>query len=872
MPSLRTAVLFLTLSLAAPSFAAIYEVDSLADSGPGTLRQAILEANSGACNSCTIRLAFPQPRYGAPLPRINLLSPLPALTAPQARIAPFEREGQTDYFGSTVVEVNGAQAGPDADGFRARNASGVFLAGVAFVSFSRHGVDIRNSTGLRLRAEGHDNGGNGLLLVETSGRASGFFSGNGGNGVYVGRSANLEMSGLVGYRNDSYLPRGNRGNGVHLHDVQNVSFNFGRIGYNAHSGILITGNSSKVNLGANTFESNGLLAIDHGADGPSVADAPMIESATWNRGYVRVRGTIRSRPNSVVYISFYQTATPDPSGYGEGSIHLFPDYGSRYQNLKTDENGFVTFEATFHDFYRSPRLRRSYVTALATVSPTGFGTPDTSEFGRTVQIVDDEITYFVTTTADSGAGSLRRAIEDSNNGECVSTYPCEIHFNIPTLPDSRGVLTIQPRTPLPAMSREAVTLYGRSQREFAGDTNPAGPEIELNGALCARCSGFEVRGTPGRHVFGIAVTDLVINGFDGDGFVATGAEGGTLNAVLIGSYIGTDPTAAQIVANGGSGVRVDGATLSVNGSFRLINDRPEPGYNVISGNRGDGIRVDRGMARSDSNRIGTDLSGVMALPNERHGVFVRESAAGVYSSIVAFNRGTGILSTGGAVAIGSQIHSNGGLGIDFRGDGVTENGPGAQQNAPEIRSAVAEGDNTRITFTLDSPPPGREHEYLVELFASSFVDASGRGEGRTRVASVITSGRAGEVVTELVRQNLAGKYISGTATRYNPIVFTAGGATSEFSRSVQAISGGCPDAVPVLVEQSGNRFRWSAAAGANAYRIWVMKPGELPRIVFEGTALEAQIDLPTGTYEWWVEARFDPCYGTQSEHRSAVVE
>jgi hypothetical protein len=54
--------------------------------------------------------------------------------------------------------------------------------------------------------------------------------------------------------------------------------------------------------------------------------------------------------------------------------------------------------------------------------------------------------------------------------------------------------------------------------------------------------------------------------------------------------------------------------------------------------------------------------------------------------------------------------------------------------------------------------------------------------------------------------------------------------------------------------------------GATEYRIWFMARGDEPRIAFRGVATSTTVRLPVGS-EWWMEARFDPCYGTQSEDR-----
>ncbi len=63
-------------------------------------------------------------------------------------------------------------------------------------------------------------------------------------------------------------------------------------------------------------------------------------------------------------------------------------------------------------------------------------------------------TYTVTSTADSGAGSLRQAITDANGNPGADT----INFNIV----GSGVHTIAPATALPNLT-DAVTINGYSQ-------------------------------------------------------------------------------------------------------------------------------------------------------------------------------------------------------------------------------------------------------------------------------------------------------------------------------------------------------------------------------------------------------------------------
>src|SRR5690242_4562474 len=103
-------------------------------------------------------------------------------------------------------------------------------------------------------------------------------------------------------------------------------------------------------------------------------------------------------------------------------------------------------------------------------------------------------TFLVTTTADSGAGSLRQAILDA---DAAPAGPLTIDFQIPTsdpnfvdddaalsggdaAPD---VFVISPLSALPALNNPnaGIAIDGGSQTAFTGDTNPFGPEVVLDG-------------------------------------------------------------------------------------------------------------------------------------------------------------------------------------------------------------------------------------------------------------------------------------------------------------------------------------------------------------------------------------------------------
>ncbi|MFZ6021488.1 MAG: hypothetical protein ACOYXO_17975, partial [Chloroflexota bacterium] len=225
--------------------------------------------------------------------------------------------------------------------------------------------------------------------------------------------------------------------------------------------------------------------------------------------------------------------------------------------------------------------------------------------------------YNVTTTADSGAGSLRQAILDANANPGADT----ITFAIGA-PGSQQ--TIQPLSALPTIS-DPVTVDGWSQGG-AGYTGP--PLVELNGALA------------GSQVFGLTITagsstvrGLVINGFVGGGF-AGGIRlqtGG--NNWLYGNYIGTDFAGATRVANQ-RGVWIDGGSSNnrIGTNADGVNDAAE--RNVISANIDQNIWIYQPATTGNKimgNYIGLNASGTAAVGTNNQtvatsGILVQESS------------------------------------------------------------------------------------------------------------------------------------------------------------------------------------------------------------------------------------------------------
>src|SRR3990172_9606055 len=88
--------------------------------------------------------------------------------------------------------------------------------------------------------------------------------------------------------------------------------------------------------------------------------------------------------------------------------------------------------------------------------------------------------FVVTNTNDSGAGSLRDAIDQAN----ANPGQNEIAFNIPQADPgfAENVWTIYPITALPTVTSGSVRIDGSTQTANQGDTNANGPEVEIGRA------------------------------------------------------------------------------------------------------------------------------------------------------------------------------------------------------------------------------------------------------------------------------------------------------------------------------------------------------------------------------------------------------
>ncbi len=336
------------------------------------------------------------------------------------------------------------------------------------------------------------------------------------------------------------------------------------------------------------------------------------------------------------------------------------------------------------------------------------------------------VTFTVTNTADSGAGSLRQAILDANAAGSTDT----IGFAIV----GSGVHTISPASALPQITGP-VTVDGYTQSGSSANTNA--PDEATNAVILIELDGTNTGvGSDAAVLFfapgsgGSAVRGLAINRGHYAGIRLSGVAG----MVIAGNFIGTDPSGTVQHGNTNFGI------LGNNGPSNVTVGGTTPAArNLISGNGTAGIDFgSAGLGGSghliQGNLIGTDASGGNALGGEQVGVEID-------------NASSSNITIGGTTAAARNVIS-GNLLYGVR----LNNGSGL----------VVRGNFIGTDVTGTAPLPNANYGLLVEANGST-IGGSTAGAGNVISANSLDGiSIAGGVTGVVVQGNLIGTDATGT--------------------------------------------------------------------------------------------------------------
>ncbi len=215
---------------------------------------------------------------------------------------------------------------------------------------------------------------------------------------------------------------------------------------------------------------------------------------------------------------------------------------------------------------------------------------------------------FVSNGNDTGEGSLRQAIINANTHTGADT----IVFTIPpedgSYNETAGIWSIQPVSQLPDLTDDDTFIDGSSQTRNRGNTNPEGPEIEINGNNTIE-NGISVKSSFN------TIGHLILNQFTMNGIYVLGED----ENLIVGNYIGADYSGTVAMGN------YNGIHLQNEASHNRIGTGNAEDRNIISGNLNGGIQIDGDYSYGNivqGNYIGTDVEGNLALGNRYAGIYI----------------------------------------------------------------------------------------------------------------------------------------------------------------------------------------------------------------------------------------------------------
>ena len=663
-----------------------YVVTNNADSGVGSLREAILNADA---------VIPPGPITFTGAFVIVPKTALPAIT----------QKVTIDATSAAGVQIDGQ--GLAADGLvLAPGSDGSTIQGLNVHGFAGAGIHIRSNNNLIF---GDTLGTNVTATLPGPGNQFGVVIDNAGGNIIGGTGSGqanvIGSNSVVGIQVQGSSAVNNviSGNFIGTNNVTPISVNLG----NATYGVFFTGGASNNVVGGgtaaegNTFAFNAysgvfvqqgvgnrILSDTYGSNGGTgsldidlatgvvATKAPILLSALNSGGNTIVTYQLTGAPGSSIRVQFY-------NDQNSGKLRTYLPLAGEVVTLATVTQSFkVTIPGV-----------------LASLVATATNTADgTSRFSNTATSSDQ---LFVVNTDDSGPGSLRQSLLDAKAAGIKL-----IRFQIQSDGAAPPFYVINLQTPL--VVDFAVTIDGFSQSDFlnTNSTNPVAriPRVVIDGSalpgtpntpalnasmiIQANGSGSTVEGlifnrqtdpslnnivdsaililgndnilsgdiigmvavgapSPTQkvgYVHGVHIAGASRNkiGDDTADFLRTLIDGNSSDAILVGagldriaapstsnliqnSVIGTtlDGTSSDtFLANGGAGVHFTGGSRNAIGAGSVLSQV------LIAGNAGAGVVIDGGATQShiQNTFIGTDIRGTKAIANGLDGVLIADSS------------------------------------------------------------------------------------------------------------------------------------------------------------------------------------------------------------------------------------------------------
>ncbi len=755
---------------------ATYSVTNLADAGEGSLRQAIIDANSSV-EADTIDFTVAG--------TITLESALPAITDE----VDIDGTTATGYTDAPVLEIDFSHF----SGLEFDSADGSVLQALALVDAAGAGVALNSSDNMQVTGNyigvaldgttAAANSGNGLELNSSSGATitSNVVSGNGGNGIRLsGGGNNTIQENNIGTDATGTVDLGNAASGILLTSGTSTNLIGGEdtggndptngvyirppqgnlISGNDANGVLISGGATENQLSGNFIgtDATGNSALGNTLDGVAIEDADnnSLIGCNFDQNPFVFYNVIDGNGGNGLRVTNADNTTIQANFFGMGA-----DNNTRVGNAK---NGVLVEGDSAH-------------TTMG--GPIPLGNVDSAN-GQNGIVVQDTASYFTSYNTFCGIAAFSDATTFGNtlDGMLITSTGGNILIRTNVVSENGD---------------DGIDISG-SARDVRVAGNIVGLNTDADLEMGNKDNGIEVSGSAQDiEIGGPQPTFNVIphNTISANGGNGVAILGGAHNIQVSFSYIGTNIDATTAFGNAGAGVLVASGTYS-----NVIGSSDQELRNIISGNLGNGIELqDTRDNQVMGSYIGTDITGDVDLGNGANGILISggsDNVIGAWPALVsqrmfisskadtaatdtstanriAFNAGDGVsVASGDGNEISQNaIYSNGGLGIDLAA--------GANRNlaAPVLTSVQRTTSNIEVSGTLSA---WANSMFVIQFFASDQNDASGKEYLGSRD---VTTDASGVATFDFVGSapSPSAQYITATAT--DPF-----NDTSEFSRAI----------------------------------------------------------------------------------------
>lgn len=847
------------------SWGATFTVTTTADSGAGSFRQAILDANAnGGTNSIVFQISGTSPFS------IVLASVLPAITAPVV----IDATTQPDFAGKPVVELNGASAGGNAGLRFVVGSSSSTLRGVAMNHFSAQNIDLESASnsiqgnyigtdvtgnlarGSGVGSDGIDVKSSGNLIGGTNISDGNVISGGNDSGIYLlNANNNIVQGNLIGVAASGTTALGNVNNGIVIYGNSNGNVIGGPtaaaqniISGNGASGIFLNGADASGNLIQGNYIGTDISGSN--AIGNVAGDGITLNSAAGNmvcsnlisaNGLAGVSIGGAGAVNNVILGNFIGTDVKGKTNLGNHyqGVVVFNTRSNQIGGTSPGAGNLISGNVQDGILLTQGATGNLIQGNLIGLSATGSSALPNGDNGITFSNASSNIVGGIISGAQnviSGNtynGIAILTVTDALNtffGNFIGTDVTGTKSVGNTLASVRiqgcsntiGGVAVGAGNVISGNGQQGVWLVGVNGSATGNliQGNLIGLNATGTAGLANGNAGIGISSAAGNQIGGTASGARNVISANGGWGIFMIANGATANQVQ-GNFIGTDPSGTQARGNSFDGIYMQQANTNLIGG-----GLPSAG-NLISGNNSRGIWLTNSSWNVvQGNFIGTQANGTNALGNVFHGIDIdvnstNNTVGGVAAGTgnrIAFAQNSsfsGVRIRNGSVnnlVSGNAIFGNGALGIDLGvfgpnsiydcESGMATNAANAGQNFPMLSSVYGGGNITLIHGTMDGKT-GKT--YALQFFASPSGDSLGYGEGQVFLGQTnVTLGStcSSNLTIYLPVAVPAGWVIAATAT-------DAANNTSEFSVWVSVLP------VPPLQMAFPNRSQVSLSCTNN---------------------------------------------------------